>query len=166
MSRTIVMGEGPARPGNDVLDVFWNAARAVHPELSEDHQVRSLGIDEETTGMILDFINAKTKIGTFSLPWVMEAEGHPQTAPGTPVILTGYDGTPKVVVRITDVRATTFGAIGPAETELDGPPVQDPEVWKPLHREYWNGLLAPYGRSCTDDMPVLVEPFELLYAAE
>lgn len=166
MTRTIVIGDGPALPDDAVLDVFWQAARAAHPELSEDHQVRSLGIDEETTGLIMDFIYAKTKVGTFSLPWVMEAEGHPQTAPGTPVILTGYDGSPQAVVRITDVRKTNFGAIDRAETELDGPPVQDPDVWRPLHRDYWNGLLAKYGKSCTDDMPVLVEPFEFIYKPE
>jgi uncharacterized protein YhfF len=70
---------------------------------------------------------------------------------------------PRMVVRLTDVRETTFGAIGPRETSMDGPPVQDPAVWIPLHREYWNGLLSNYGRSCTDDMPVLVEPFEFVY---
>lgn len=166
MTRTIVIGDGPALPDNAALDTFWEDARSAEADLGEDHQVRSLGIDEETTGLILDFIRDKTKVGTFSLPWVMEAEEHPQTAPGTPVILTGYDGSPKAVVKITDVRATTFGEIGPAETELDGPPVQDPEVWRPLHRDYWNGLLAKYGKSCTDDMPVLVEPFELVYMPE
>ncbi|GIR82581.1 MAG: hypothetical protein CM15mP84_03290 [Cellvibrionales bacterium] len=42
------------------------------------------------------------------------------------------------------------------------PPVQDPDVWIPLHRQYWNGLLAAYGRECTDDMPVLIEPFDYI----
>lgn len=164
MKRIILIGPGPAVPSDETLDAFWSEAKSAVPALPDDHQVRSLGIDEETTGLILNFINARTKVGTFSLPWVMAAEGHPDTAPGTPVILTGYDGTPEVVVRITDVRATTFGEIGPQETGLDGPPVQDVDVWKPLHREYWNGVLAKYGKSCTDDMPVLVEPFELIYS--
>lgn len=164
MTRTLVIGGGgPALPNDADLDAFWAEACAAVPGLSEDHQVRSLGIDEETTGMILDFIQARTKVATFSLPWVMEAEGHPETKPGTPVILTGYDGAPRAVVSITDIRETTFGEIGPEESGLDGPPVQDPEVWIPLHREYWNGLLKKYGKSCTDDMPVLVEPFDVVY---
>jgi uncharacterized protein YhfF len=163
MTRTLVIGGGPALPNDSDLDLFWSEACAAVPDLGGDHQVRSLGINEETTGMILDFINAKTKVATFSLPWVMGAEGHPETKPGTPVILTGYDGAPRAVVRITDIRGTTFGESGPAETGLDGPPVQDPEVWVPLHRDYWNGLLEKYGKSCTDDMPVLVEPFDVIY---
>ena len=164
MTRTLVIGEGPALPDDATLDAFWAKAKAAVPNLADDHQVRSIGIDEETTVLIMDFIFAGTKVGTFSLPWVKEAEGHPDTPPGTPIILTGYDGAPQAVIRITDSRATTFGGIGPAETGLDGPPVQDIEVWRPLHREYWNGLMSKYGKSCTDDMPVLVEPFELVYS--
>ena len=99
-------------------------------------------------------------MATFSLPWVVEANGFPYSEPGTPIVLCDYVGTPHLIVQLTDVRETTFGHIGYAESSLDGPPVQDPEVWIPLHRTYWNGLLAAYGRECTDDMPVLIEPFD------
>jgi uncharacterized protein YhfF len=77
-------------------------------------------------------------------------------------VLCDYVGTPHIIVQLTDVRETTFGDIGYAESSLDGPPVQDPEVWIPLQRKYWNGLLAAYGRECSDDMPVLIEPFDYM----
>lgn len=165
MTRSILVADGPAQPDAAALDAFWDAARAALPDLPAAHQVRSLGIDEETTERIFDFIRAGSKRGTFSLPWVLEANGFPRAAPGTPVILTDYSGTPRALIRLTDVRETTFGAIGRAETTLDGPPVRDPDVWRPLHRDYWNGLLERYGKSCDDDMPVLVEPFEFLWEA-
>jgi len=165
MTRHIVIGEGPSLPKEKALDIFWAEARAAVPDLSDDHQVRSIGIDEETTGLIMQFINAGTKVGTFSLPWMMEAEGYPETKPGTPIILTAYDGTPQAVIRIGRTWSTTFGSISENETRLDGPPVQDLNVWKPLHRQYWNGLMSKYGKSCTDDMPIIVEPFELVYSA-
>jgi len=165
MTRTIIIGEGPALPDDAALDAFWTKAKAAAPDLADDHQVRSIGIDEETTGLILAFIKEGTKVGTFSLPWVMDAEGHPETKPGTPIILTGYDGTPEAVIRIGETWNTKFGDISEKETKLDGPPVQDLAVWKPLHREYWNGLMSRYGKSCTDDMPIIVEPFELVYPA-
>jgi uncharacterized protein YhfF len=165
MNRVIcIAGNGPEKnPDNVALDIFWNKAQAAVPNLPLDHQVRSIGIDENTTGLILDFIKAKTKIATFSLPWVMEVEGHPRAVHKTPVILLSYKGIPELVIQIGEVRETTFGAIGINETKLDGPPVQDPNVWIPLHRDYWNGLLGQYGKQCTDDMPVLIEPFELVY---
>ena len=162
MVRSILVADGPAQPNLEDIDAFWERAREQFGELGDDYQVRSLGIDEDTTTQILDYIKTRDKVATFSLPWVIEANGFPYSAPGTPIVLCDYVGTPHLIVRLTDVRETTFGDIGYAESSLDGPPVQDPEVWIPLHRKYWNGLLAAYGRECTDDMPVLIEPFDYM----
>ena len=90
----------------------------------------------------------------------LEANGFPRSSAGTPIVLCDYQGKPRLIVRLTEVRETTFGEISAAETSMDGPPVQDPDIWIPLHREYWNGLLAAYERSCEDSMPVLIEPFD------
>ena len=156
----ILIADGPAQPNAKDIDIFWERARGRFSGLGDDYQVRSLGIDEDTTTQILDYIKTRDKVATFSLPWVIEANGFPYPEPGISIVLTDYIGQPHLIVRLTDVRETTFGQIGEAESSLDGPPVQDPEVWIPLHRQYWNGLLAAYGRECTDDMPVLIEPFD------
>ena len=162
MSRHILIADGPAQPDLTQIDDFWARAQSKFEGLGDDYQVRSLGIDAETTTQILEYIKTRDKVATFSLPWVIEANGFPNAEPGTPIVLCDYMGIPHLIVRLTDVRETTFGEIGYAESSLDGPPVQDPEVWIPLHREYWNGLLAAYGRECTDDMPVLIEPFDYI----
>ena len=162
MTRHILISDGPAQPSPAGIDVFWSRACEQHAGLGDDYQVRSLGIDAETTNQILDYIKTRDKVATFSLPWVIEANGFPYPEPGIPIALCDYIGQPQLIVRLTDVRKTTFGDIGYAESSLDGPPVQDPDVWIPLHREYWNGLLAAYGRACTNDMPVLIEPFDYI----
>ena len=162
MARHILISDGPAQPNPADIDAFWKRAREQHLDLGDDYQVRSLGIDAETTTQILEYIKTRDKVATFSLPWVIEANGFPHPEPGTPIVLCDYVGQPHLIVRLTDVRETTFGAIGYAESSLDGPPVQDPDVWIPLHRQYWNGLLAAYGRECTNDMPVLIEPFDYI----
>ena len=160
MTRFILIADGPALPDPPEIDKFWARARDQFSELEDEYQVRSLGIDAETTTQILEYIKTRDKVATFSLPWVIEANSFPYAEPGTPIVLCDYVGTPHLIVKLTDVRETTFGDIGYAESSLDGPPVQDPEVWIPLHRQDWNGLLAAYGRECTDDMPVLIEPFD------
>ena len=160
MPRHILISDGPTQPNPEEIDTFWERACEQYTGLGDNYQVRSLGIDAETTTQILDYIKTRDKVATFSLPWVIEANGFPYSEPGTPIVLCDYVGTPHLIVKLTDVRETTFGDIGYAESSLDGPPVQDPEVWIPLHRQYWNGLLAAYGRECTDDMPVLIEPFD------
>jgi len=160
MPRHILISDGPAQPNPANIDTFWKRACEQYTGLGDNYQVRSLGIDAETTSQILDYIKTRDKVATFSLPWVIEANGFPYPEPGIPIVLTDYIGQPHLIVRLTDVRETTFGQIGDAESSLDGPPVQDPDIWIPLHRQYWNGLLAAYGRECTDDMPVLIEPFD------
>ena len=162
MPRQILIADGPAQPDATAIDTFWAEAQKSFPGLGEDYQVRSLGIDAETTTQILEYIKTRDKVATFSLPWVIEANGFPYSEPDTPIVLCNYEGTPNLIVRLTDVRETTFGEIGYAESSLDGPPVQDLEVWIPLHRKYWNGLLDAYGAECTDDMPVLIEPFDYI----
>lgn len=158
----ILIADGPALPDTVEVDHFWERANKQFSELGDDYQVRSLGIDAETTTQIIEYIKTRDKVATFSLPWVIEANGFPYSRPGTPIVLCDYVGTPHLIVQLTDVRKTTFGDIGYAESSLDGPPVQDPEVWIPLHRKYWNSLLAAYGRECTDDMPVLIEPLDYI----
>jgi uncharacterized protein YhfF len=162
MPQHILISDGPAQPNPADIDAFWDRARELHADLGDDYQVRSLGIDADTTEQILEFIKTREKIATFSLPWVMAANDFPPSSPGIPVVLCDYEGNPRLIVRLTEVRETTFGEITLAETSLDGPPVQDPEIWIPLHRTYWNGLLAAYGRECTDEMPVLIEPFDYI----
>jgi uncharacterized protein YhfF len=162
MPRHILIADGPAQPDPTAIDTFWERAQNKFTGLGDDYQVRSLGIDAETTKQILEYIKTRDKMATFSLPWVIEANGFPYSEPGTPIVLCDYVGTPRIIVQLTDVRETTFGDIGYAESSLDGPPVQDPEVWIPLQRKYWNGLLAAYGRECSDDMPVLIEPFDYM----
>ena len=162
----VIADDGPEQnPDVELLDAFWQQAIMAAPEIARDHQVRSIGIDEETTDLIIDFIKAGEKIGTYSLPWLMEAEGHPKAMPDTPIILVSYDGIPKVVVQITSVYETTFGEISLNDTSLDGPPVRDLDVWIPLHTDYWNGLLSKHNRVCTPDMQVLVEKFKFIYEA-
>ena len=164
--RIAIAGDGPEQnPDVDLLDAFWQQAIKAVPDIARDHQVRSIGIDEETTDLIIEFIKTGEKIGTYSLPWLMEAEGHPKAMPDTPIILVSYDGIPKVVVQITSVYETTFGEISLNDTSLDGPPVRDLDVWIPLHTDYWNGLLSKHNRVCTPDMQVLVEKFKFIYEA-
>ena len=162
MPRHILIADGPALPDLTEIDRFWHQAKALYAGLGDTYQVRSLGIDAETTTQILGYIKTREKVATFSLPWVIEANGFPYPEASTPIVLCDYAGKPHLIVRLTDVRETTFGEIGYAESSLDGPPVQNPEVWIPLHRTYWNGLLAAYGRECTADMPVLIEPFDYI----
>ena len=122
MPRHVLIADGPALPDLTEIDRFWDQAKALYAGLGDTYQVRSLGIDAETTTQILGYIKTREKVATFSLPWVIEANGFPYPEAGTPIVLCDYAGKPRLIVRLTDVRETTFGEIGYAESSLDGPP--------------------------------------------
>ncbi len=159
-----IIGEGVEKsPDLDAINDFWEMAASSIPSLSEDHEIRSIGIDSASTEKIFDYIVSKEKVGTFTLPWLNDKHGVPAPVPGLSVILLSYNGDPRMIIRITEVFQTVFGKIDKEITALDGPPVRDLSIWLPMHTQYWNAALAPYGLACTDEMPVTVEKFEPIF---
>jgi uncharacterized protein YhfF len=112
---------------------------------------------------IFALIRAGDKTGTFTLPSIVECTGLPVPKRGDQIVLIDFDGTPTMILRLTDVRSVVFGEVTADDTAIDGSPVRDPAVWKPLHTAYWGAMLAPFGLVVSDDMPFWAEPFELLF---
>lgn len=160
----LFLPDGPARPTPAALEAFWAEAKKAKPAIGDDYEVRWFGIDAKTTQSIFNHITTDNKHGTFTLPWILERTGQPVTKVGTLITLIDYGGAPTLVLRITGNEVIKFGDIDERVTNLDGPPVRDVKVWKPVHRDFWNGVLKKYDMAVTDDMPVLVEQFELVYA--
>jgi uncharacterized protein YhfF len=154
-------------PSPESLSAFLEAARAARTDLAlhDDWEVRWIGLDAETTRQIFELIRAGDKTGTFTLPWIVERSGGTVPYSGLHLVLVDMDGRPTLLVRLGEVREAVFGQVTAADTAVDGSPVRDPVIWKALHTQYWNDLLAPYGMEVSDDMPFWIEPFELLFDA-
>ena len=69
-------------------------------------------------------------------------------------------------LRTVEVRDVVFGKVTADDIAIDGSPVRDPAVWKPLHTGYWNALLQPFGLAVSEDMPFWAERFVLLHDAD
>ncbi len=157
--------EGPTRPSPTALDAFWAEAGAAHPgaALSADYHVRWIGLDRPTTQQIFDLVRSGDKTGTFTLPWIVARTDQPAPAVGDCVILIDFDGAPVMLVRLERVHEVAFGAITADDTAIDGSPVRDLAVWKPLHTQYWGALLQPFHLQVVPDMPVWVEKFSIVH---
>jgi len=157
--------DGPTRPSTDALEAFWAEARAAHPQatLVPEYQVRWIGLDRPTTQQIFDLIRSGDKTGTFTLPWIVARTDQPTPAVGDCIILIDFEGVPTLLVRLERVHEVAFGAITAADTAIDGSPVRDLAVWKPLHTQYWGALLQPFGLQVSPDMPVWVEKFSIVH---
>lgn len=159
--------EGPERPDPTELDSFWHSACEKRPALAQGpgYQVRWIGLDDESTEQVIQLIETGDKTGTFTLPWIIERTDQPDPRAGDPIILIDFRGKPRLLVRLTEVREVTFGTVTEEDIAIDGTPVRTLEIWKPLHTQYWNALLAPFDMTISEAMPVLIEPFELLETA-
>lgn len=157
----------PVNPDRPALERFWRQAIRDQPTLKDagGYTVRMIGWDEASTEQVLQMIASRDKTGTFTLPWLVEVGERAAPAVGDVIIFVDWHGQPRCLCRLTDIRHVTFGAIDATHTALDGPPVRDLAVWKPLHTRYWNAALEPFGLRVSDAMPVLVEAFELMAAA-
>ena len=159
--------DGPQRPHPAALAAFWSSACARLPGLAEGsgYQVRWIGLDHETTEQIIELIAAEDKTGTFTLPWIVERTDQPDPQVGDCIILIDFDGKPRLLVRLTRIHTAPFGEITEDDIAIDGSPVRSLDIWRPMHIQYWNAMLAPFDLKVSDDMPVLVEAFELLEVA-
>lgn len=155
----------PSSPDKRELAKFWHAATQSVRGLGNDYEVRWIGLDDATTEQILELIRSGDKTGTFSLPWIRERTGKNLPGVGDAIVLVSFDSKPQLVVRITEITEVAFGDISEEHTAVDGSPVRALAVWKPLHIDYWNERLLPLGLAVCDDMPVLIEKFELVYDA-
>ena len=162
MKKSQFIDGGPPEPNQSELDGFYAAAKNHHPDLPTDYHVRWIGIDDATTEEIFGLIKAKEKTGTFTLPWIWQATEQKLPEIGDTIILIDYHGHPNLLVQLTQIDEVPFGAISETHTSIDGPPVRDLKIWKPLHTDYWNALLQAHGKQVTDEMPVLVERFTLI----
>lgn len=156
----------PPPPG--AVEAFLAAAARARPDIEPNAgcQVRRIGRDAATALRIFDLIRIGDKRGTFTLPWIVERTGQPPPAVGGLLALIDARGWPTLLVRTTRVGSAVFGRVTAEDTAVDGSPVRDPAVWVPLHTDYWNGLLEPYGLTVTADMPFWIEEFELVYDAD
>lgn len=158
--------DGCEHPKPAALDEFWRDARAALPDktLPASFQVRWIGGDDATTRQILTHIRNGDKIGTVSVPEVIEYHGQHVPAVGDAIILIHMDGTPDALIQITRTQTIAYRDINETHTGLDGPRIRDPKIWLSIHKPYFDELLAPAGKHCTGDTPVTFETFECLYA--
>lgn len=158
---------GPKRPDPAELEAFWSAACESWPELARGrgYQVRWIGLDHDSTEQVIELILANDKTGTFTLPWIVERTDQPDPQVGDSIILIDFNGKPRLLVRLTRIHTVLFGEMTADDIAIDGSPVRSLDIWRPLHTQYWNAMLSSFELEVSDDMPVLVEAFELLAAA-
>lgn len=148
------------------LEEFWAACVAAQPQATagRSYRLRSFGRDPVLARRILDLIVAREKTGTFAVDWEFESRPADRPQPGDLYIVTDHEGQPGALIRITATEVLPYRAIDERHIACEGPALRSLGPWRELHWNFWRGVLMPLGREPAEDMPVLWQRFELLYA--
>ncbi|MBW7930990.1 MAG: ASCH domain-containing protein [Gammaproteobacteria bacterium] len=148
----------------NAIDGFRDRCRARLGNVDADagYRVRPIGNTPQLSRSLLQLIARGEKTGLFSDPAAMD----PVPAAGEYFIFTDHAGKPHCMVRLTESRVLRFADVGPAETACESPAARDPAAWRKIHGRYWQGVCAAAGREFSEEMPLLFQRFELLYAED
>lgn len=149
------------------VDRYWREFCAqVHLPPGTAHQAWYFGDTPELAHELVELVLRGPKRATAGLA---EAnEGLPQLKPvaGGYSVVTEHDGTPRAVIRTTQLDRRPFREVDAAFAWDEGEGDRTLADWTDGHRRYFTRELAAAGRAFDERMPVDLERFELLYPFE
>jgi uncharacterized protein YhfF len=144
---------------------FWTRACAAVPSMPPGaaYQVWHFGDGAALAQELAELVLRGPKRATAGLLW--EAESDPNAMPmlGGYSVVTDGGGAPLMVLRTAQVEIRPFAAVdadfAAAEGEGDG----SLEYWRAAHWDYFSRRCEVLGRPASEDMPVILERFDLVY---
>jgi uncharacterized protein YhfF len=105
------------------------------------------GPKRATAGLLLDY----------------ERENEPLPQPGDHCVVLGGGGEPVCVIRTTDVRVSPFDLVDAAFAWDEGEGDRSLSYWQQAHREFFQRQCERAGVPFGDDLPVVLERFDLVW---
>lgn len=160
----------------DEIQSFWDDARlrakvnrvpgylGVNARETLAPPVWSFGASPAEADELLALVLAGTKTATSSAlrDYTDSDEGIP--ADGDLSIITDSAGHPRALIQTTQVRTVPFSEVDAAHAAAEGEGDQSVEHWRAVHRAFFEKSAG--GAPVTDDLPVVLEEFTILHAAD
>ncbi|HKP22996.1 MAG TPA: ASCH domain-containing protein [Dongiaceae bacterium] len=144
---------------------FWQAACSTVPGLppTADYQVWHFGDSEKLARDLADLVLRGPKRATAGLLWEAELDASMMPVQGGYSLVTDHAGAPLLIIRTTQVEVRPYDKVdadfAAAEGEGDG----SLAYWRDAHWRYFSRRCATLGRTPSNDMPVVLERFALVY---
>ncbi|WP_114906580.1 ASCH domain-containing protein [Ornithinimicrobium murale] len=124
----------------------------------------SFGAGPDDADELLDLVLSGTKTATSSAQrdYVDGEEREPEE--GDLSIITDGEGRPRALIQTTSVRTVPFGEVDAAHAAAEGEGDLSLGHWRDVHRRFFEQSAG--GAPVTDDLPVILEEFTILYAAD
>jgi uncharacterized protein YhfF/GNAT superfamily N-acetyltransferase len=143
---------------------FWeDFCRQIRLPSATAYQAWYFGDTPELAHELVELVLRGPKRGTAGLAWVMDALPHAAPVAGGFSVVTEFDGTPRAVIRTTSVGRKRFGDVDAQFAWDEGEDDRSLESWRAGHQRYFGRECERLGRVMSDDVPVVLERFELVY---
>lgn len=160
----------------DPIQLFWDDARlrakanrvpgylGVTTRESLAPPAWSFGANPSEADELLELVLAGVKTATSSArrDYAEDGEGLPEE--GELSIITDGAGHPRALIQTTGVRTVAFDQVDAAHARAEGEGDLSVANWRQVHRTFFEQ--SADGAPVTDDMPVVLEEFKVLYAAD
>lgn len=146
---------------------FW-AAYCAAAKLSPDTHCQAwyFGDSEKLAHDLVELVLRGPKRATAGLGWTNEAHPHVAAIPDGFSVVTEFDGTPRAVIRTTQLEQRPFRDVDAAFAWDEGEGDRTLDDWKRGHWAYFSRECESLGRSMSEEAEVWLERFELLYPFE
>lgn len=146
------------------LERFWSAARAAVPSLPlQAPESWAFGATSEHADELLALVLDGTKTGTASALWDIEAEGETVPEVGEFSVILDGRGQPRAVIVTTAVDIVAFDEVSAEHAHGEGEGDRSLAEWREIHERFWR-LYGESARGFSDEMPVVCERFEVVFA--
>ena len=146
---------------------FWQAACRVVPDLpaTADYQVWHFGDSEGLARDLAELVLQGPKRATAGLLWEAELDPTMMPVPGGYSLITDHGGTPMLIIRTTGVEVRPYRKVDADFAAVEGEGDGSLDYWRKAHWAYFSRRCAALGRAPSDDMPVILERFALIFPA-
>ena len=163
-------------PEGEELHAFWEVARArlgtsgvevvtgVPVSATVPPPSWAFGDNPQLADELLDLVLAGRKTATTSSVAELAEAAEPVPAVGDLSILLDGSGSPRALIRTTDVRQVRFDEVDAEYAALEGEGDLSLESWRADHERYWRRVLGPQVEdSGIGALELVLERFELLH---
>lgn len=146
---------------------FWQAACSAVSGLppAGAYQVWHFGDSVRLARDLADLVLHGSKRATAGLLWDAELDPTMMPVQGGYNLVTDHGGTPLLIIQTTVVEVRPYDQVdadfAAAEGEGDG----SLDYWRAAHWAYFSRRCEALGRAPSNDMPIILERFALVYPA-
>ena len=146
------------------VEAFWSKVCKIHGISNDNYHTKTFGDPRyaEYGNHVTELAIAETKRATAHLALDFELNQVARRKTGDYWIILWEDFSPACVLHLVNVEVRPFKDVDAAFAAREGEGDGSLEYWKRIHEEYFKLQLADWGNDWSDDLPVVLESFDLL----